>query len=404
MPERAVIRNPILPGFNPDPSIVRVGDDYYIATSTFEWFPGVQIHHSRDLVHWRLLTRPLTRARASSTCSAIPDSCGVWAPCLTPRRRPLLPHLHRREALRPHHGRRRLRAPRCATSTTTWSPARASTATGPIRSTSTAAASIRRCSTTTTAGSTWSTCSGTTGPGRNRFAGIVLQEYSPAERRLVGERRVIFEGTPLGLTEAPHLYKRDGYYYLLTAEGGTGWGHAVTMARVARADRALRAAPRRLHPERARTGPTPRCSAPAMPTSSRRRPARPTWSISAAGRSGTAAAARSAARPRSSRCSGATTAGCGRRTATGLPAARGPGRRTLPRIRSRRPPAARRLRRRHAADRLPVAALAVAGRALQPDARGPGTCASTAARRSAACSARPWSRGASRRTASAPRR
>ncbi len=49
-----MIRNPILPGFNPDPSIVRVGDDYYIATSTFEWYPGVQIHHSRDLVHWRL--------------------------------------------------------------------------------------------------------------------------------------------------------------------------------------------------------------------------------------------------------------------------------------------------------------------------------------------------------------
>ena len=65
------IRNPILRGFNPDPSIVRVGDDYYIATSTFEWYPGVQIHHSRDLVHWRLLTRPLTRAR-SSTCAATP--------------------------------------------------------------------------------------------------------------------------------------------------------------------------------------------------------------------------------------------------------------------------------------------------------------------------------------------
>ena len=65
-----MIRNPILPGFNPDPSIVRVGDDYYIATSTFEWFPGVQIYHSRDLVNWRLLTRPLRRA-ASSTCSAI---------------------------------------------------------------------------------------------------------------------------------------------------------------------------------------------------------------------------------------------------------------------------------------------------------------------------------------------
>ena len=46
------LTNPILPGFNPDPSIVRVGDDYYIATSTFEWYPGVQIHHRKDLANW----------------------------------------------------------------------------------------------------------------------------------------------------------------------------------------------------------------------------------------------------------------------------------------------------------------------------------------------------------------
>ena len=68
-------------------------------------------------------------------------------------------------------------------------------------------------------------------PGRNRFAGIVLQEYSVTERKLVGQRVNIFEGTERGLTEAPHLYKRNGWYYLLTAEGGTGWNHAVTMAR-----------------------------------------------------------------------------------------------------------------------------------------------------------------------------
>jgi xylan 1,4-beta-xylosidase len=68
-------------------------------------------------------------------------------------------------------------------------------------------------------------------PGRNRFAGIVLQEFSVPERRLVGERRAIFQGTPIGFTEGPHLYKRGGLYYLITAEGGTGWGHAVTMAR-----------------------------------------------------------------------------------------------------------------------------------------------------------------------------
>src|SRR3974390_1186891 len=76
------IHNPILRGFNPDPSIARAGDDYYIATSTFEWFPGVQIHHSRDLVHWRLLTRPLNR-ESQLNMLGDPDSCGIWAPCLT---------------------------------------------------------------------------------------------------------------------------------------------------------------------------------------------------------------------------------------------------------------------------------------------------------------------------------
>ncbi|WP_332687269.1 family 43 glycosylhydrolase, partial [Devosia sp.] len=76
------LTNPILPGFNPDPSILRVGDDYYIATSTFEWFPGVQIHHSKDLANWELVTRPLTR-KAQLDMRGDPDSCGVWAPCLT---------------------------------------------------------------------------------------------------------------------------------------------------------------------------------------------------------------------------------------------------------------------------------------------------------------------------------
>ena len=68
-------------------------------------------------------------------------------------------------------------------------------------------------------------------PGQNRFAGIVLQEYSPREGKLIGQRRLIFRGTPIGFTEGPHLYRRGGYYHLLVAEGGTSWGHAVTMAR-----------------------------------------------------------------------------------------------------------------------------------------------------------------------------
>ena len=293
-------------GFNPDPSIVRVGDDYYIATSTFEWFPGVQIHHSRDLVHWRLLTRPLRRASQLNMLGD-PDSCGVWAPCLTLRRRPVLADLHRREALRPHHGRRRVGRVAARLPQLPRHQPDASTASGPIP--------------------VYLNSSGFDpslfhdDDGRKYLRQHALgpsaraATASPAsccrstrsqERRLIGERVNIFKGTPLGFTEAPHLYKRDGYYYLLTAEGGTGWGHAVTMARSRTLDRAVRAASRHLHPERAASARRARCSAPATPTWSRRRTARPTWSTSAAGRCATAAAARSAARPRSRRWSGAS--------------------------------------------------------------------------------------------------
>jgi len=223
------IRNPILRGFNPDPSIVRVGDDYYIATSTFEWFPGVQIHHSRDLVHWRLVARPLRRA-SQLDMRGDPDSCGVWAPCLT--HADGLFHLVYTDVKR--YGR-----------TTTAGASGAS-----LRDFHNYLVTSPRID------GEWSdpTYLNSSGfdpslfhddngrkylvnmlwdhrPGQNRFAGIVLQEYSPTERALVGERHTIFTGTPLGFTEGPHLYKRNGWYFLITAEGGTGWGHAVTMAR-----------------------------------------------------------------------------------------------------------------------------------------------------------------------------
>jgi len=237
-----VIQNPILRGFNPDPSIVRVGRDYYVATSTFEWFPGVQIHHSRDLKNWRLLTRPLTRASQLNMLGD-PDSCGVWAPCLT--------HADGKFWL--------------------------------------IFTDVKRYGRTTVGGASGAslrdfhnyliTADGIEGPwsdpvylnssgfdpslfhdddgrkwlvnqlwdhrpGKNRFAGIVMQAFSVAEGRLTGPRKVIFEGTPIGLTEAPHLYKREGWYYLVTAEGGTGWGHAMTMARSRSLD-----GPYELHPD-----------------------------------------------------------------------------------------------------------------------------------------------------------
>ncbi len=223
------IKNPILPGFNPDPSIVRVGDDYYIATSTFEWFPGVQIHHSRDLVHWRLLTRPLNRASQLNMLGD-PDSCGIWAPCLSFSDG--LFWLIYTDVKR--FGRTSVAGASGASmrdfhNYLVASPRIDGDWSDPVYLNS--------------SGFDPSLFHDDDGrkyllnmlwdhrPGANRFAGIVLQEYSVKERKLIGERKNIFAGTSLGLTEGPHLYKRKGWYYLLTAEGGTNFNHAVTFAR-----------------------------------------------------------------------------------------------------------------------------------------------------------------------------
>ena len=76
------VKNPVLTGFHPDPSILRVGENYYLATSTFQWFPGVEIFHSTDLANWNFITRPLNEKRLLDM-TGIPDSGGVWAPCLS---------------------------------------------------------------------------------------------------------------------------------------------------------------------------------------------------------------------------------------------------------------------------------------------------------------------------------
>lgn len=73
--------NPILPGFNPDPSITRVGSDYFLATSSFEYFPGIPIYHSKDLVQWKLIGHALTRTTQIRLAASEPGG-GVWAPTL----------------------------------------------------------------------------------------------------------------------------------------------------------------------------------------------------------------------------------------------------------------------------------------------------------------------------------
>jgi xylan 1,4-beta-xylosidase len=221
-----MIQNPILPGFNADPSFCRVGKDYYIATSTFEWYPGVQIHHSRDLVNWTLVARPLNRA-ALLDMRGNGDSCGIWAPCLS--------HADGKFWL-VYTDVKRLDgafkdAPNyitcCDTIDGAWSDPWYVNSSGFDPSLF-----------HDDDGRKWfmnmqwnHRGPGTGGnPAHASFDGILLQEWSP-EKGLFGPVKNIYGGTDRGLTEAPHMFKRNGYYYLTTAEGGTGYQHAVTLSR-----------------------------------------------------------------------------------------------------------------------------------------------------------------------------
>jgi xylan 1,4-beta-xylosidase len=218
-----MIRNPVLPGFNADPSFLRVGADYYLATSTFAWHPGVAIHHSRDLAHWRLLTHALTRP-SQLDLRGDGSSCGVWAPCLRfDQQAGLFTLLYtdvKNNASRFFDLHNRLiTAPAIEGP---WSDPVALNASGFDPS-----LLIDDDGRAYIANLEWDFRKGYTHPGA-----IVLQEYSRTARALVGQPRRIYRGgSSLGCLEGPNLYHVGDWYYLIAAEGGTGYGHSVTVAR-----------------------------------------------------------------------------------------------------------------------------------------------------------------------------
>ncbi|MBC6458195.1 glycoside hydrolase family 43 protein [Actinomadura sp. HBU206391] len=212
-------RNPILPGFHPDPSICRVGSDHYLVTSSFEWFPGLPIFHSRDLVHWRPLGHVLDRP-AQLALDGIRPSGGLYAPTI-----------------------RHTRGTFYVICTLVDGPARSGhfvvTATDPAGPWSDPhwldGEGFDPSLLFDDDGRAWFTASRLTG----RYEGhaeVWLREFDPGNLKLVGDEHVIWDGAAKGAvwSEGPHLYRVDGRYYLLTSEGGTEHDHAVT---VARADR-----------------------------------------------------------------------------------------------------------------------------------------------------------------------
>ena len=214
------IRNPILPGFNPDPSICRAGADFYIATSTFEWFPGVQIHHSRDLVHWNLITHALDEKRLLDL-QGVPSSGGIWAPALSFHKDLFYlcyTVVHQHEA-----------ATKDTPNFLVTSPSIFGPWSEPVYINSSGFdPSLFH---DDDGKKYWLNMVWDHRPDHHPFYGIVKQELDSTTFQLIGTPKLIFKGTEIGLTEGPHIYKKDSFYYLLTAEGGTEYNHAVTLAR-----------------------------------------------------------------------------------------------------------------------------------------------------------------------------
>ncbi|HBF6022631.1 TPA: glycoside hydrolase family 43 protein [Clostridioides difficile] len=218
-----MIKNPILPGFNPDPCICRKGDDYYLVVSSFEWFPGIPVYHSKDLKNWELYTHILTD-ETKIDLKKLPSSKGIWAPCLT--------YCEEEDLFYIVYGIMNSMNARyfdvdnyLITSKDIkgeWSE--------PVYLHSSGFdASIFH----DDDGKKWiASLDWETREGYEKPGVICLVEYCTKKKEIVGyPKRIWSGGTDRGCIEAPHITKRGDYYYIMCAEGGTGYGHSVTMGR-----------------------------------------------------------------------------------------------------------------------------------------------------------------------------
>jgi len=214
-----VFRNPVLPGCYPDPSICRAGDDYYLVNSTFEYFPGLPVFHSRDLIHWRQIGHVLSRP-SQLPLQGVRCSGGLYAPTI-----------------------RFWRGTFYVVCTLVDGKTRSGnfivTASDPAGPWSEPiwlenAPGYDPSLFFDEDGRAWYTGNRLVTPANYEgHTEIWLQELDLSTMRLVGEPHVIWDGALKGAiwSESPHLYKVGGQYYLLTAEGGTAHHHAVSVAR-----------------------------------------------------------------------------------------------------------------------------------------------------------------------------
>ncbi|MFC9243870.1 glycoside hydrolase family 43 protein [Streptomyces sp. NPDC057136] len=201
---------PVIPGFHPDPSICRVGDDYYLVCSSFEYFPGIPVFHSRNLWQWTRIGNVLDRPSQLDLTPRTASSGGIYAP-----------------TLRHHDGRFHLIV-------TDVSPGGGNllvTATDPAGPWSEpvplpGVPGIDPDLAWDEDGTCWCT-----------VAGVEQARLDVKTGKTVGTPRTLWSGTPgAKAPEAPHLYRIGDYWYLLIAEGGTERGHGISIARGPRPD------------------------------------------------------------------------------------------------------------------------------------------------------------------------
>lgn len=195
--------NPIIPGFHPDPSICRVGDDFFLVTSTFEYFPGVPVYHSRDMINWRCIGHCLTRDEQLPLHDARPSS-GIWAP-----------------TIRHHQGRYYMVTTNMAHGGNFF--VTADTPEGPWSDPFYFDPDLFDPSFLFDEGHLYV-------QRRAQEDAIVQYELDIETGIRIGEPKTIWEGTSSG-TEGSHLYRIGNRYYLMTAEAGTHRGHIETIAR-----------------------------------------------------------------------------------------------------------------------------------------------------------------------------
>ena len=212
-------RNPVLPGFHPDPSIVRVGADFYAVTSTFSWFPGLPILHSRDLVNWRQIGNAIDRG-GQLDFTGLGTNRGLFAPAIS------------------HHDGRFWIVNTCIECGDNF----VITATDPAGPWSDPVwldfGGIDPSLFFATDGTAWIVYNDAP-PGEPRYEGhraLWLQQFDPQSMKVLPERTLLVDGgvnpaeNPIW-AEGPHIYLIDGWYYLLTAEGGTADQHSQTIYR-----------------------------------------------------------------------------------------------------------------------------------------------------------------------------